>query len=115
MTQSLSRQYSDKLSRGEVSGAEEALRYLVYGMEAEMEEERRWNASLGSDEQQYRWENGSAMQQYRDTAQQALDIWQEEMEAAKARVIERLRALHTSEHTQIADALEAEAWDALAW
>jgi hypothetical protein len=37
------------------------------------------------------------------------------MEAAKARVIERLRALHTSENEQIADALEEEAWDALAW
>lgn len=108
-------QMSDKLYHGDVSGAEDALRCLVRGLEAEMMEWTRVNATLGPDERAYEYPT-SALQAYLDNARQALAIWTEEQRAAQARVVARLRAIGgVGGMSEIADALEAEAWDALAW
>jgi hypothetical protein len=113
-------QMSDKLYHGDVTSIEEALTCLVRGLEGEIEETRQWNASLDANDPEdarYRMDE-SAFATYHDTAQQALSFWLDEQQAAKQRLIERLRALGTAgneDATTIADALEAEAWDALAW
>lgn len=115
-TAPLNVQMSNRLLYGEVSGAEEALRCVVEGMDAEVREAEQWNAALGEHEQQYRWPT-DLYTTYRSAARQALAIWHEEQRAAQERAIERIRALgeRLPDATTIADALEAEAWDGLAW
>lgn len=105
---------SNKLYRGEVSSAEEALRTVVDGMDAEVEDTRLWNASLRPDEQRHRL-SPTVFVTYRAVAHQALAIWRDEVKAAEKRAIERIRALGGNDAEQIADALEAEAYDGLAW
>lgn len=112
-----SKQMSDKLYHGYVSGADEALWALVRGLESEIEEARRWNDSLDpndADTPHLRWDE-SVWRDYLVAARQARSIWREEMEAAQTRVLERIRALATDDAATIADAIEAEAWDGLAW
>ena len=117
LPQTVNAQMSAKLLYGDIAGPEEALHTLVRGLQAEIEETRTWNASLDAndpEEARYRWDE-TVFAPYLAADKQALSLWSEEQRAMQERVLARLRALNTDDATRIADALEAEAWDALAW
>jgi hypothetical protein len=102
---------SDQLYHGEVTDFREAMKIIIRGMEWEARDSERFNASLEPDEKPL---DTSIFTEYRDQASKALAIYREEVEAAEARVLARLRELG-GQFESFAEAMECGDYSNLAW